>query len=217
MKQFIIIGLGRFGESVARYLYRKKQNVLVIDKDETKIHNIKGMVTHAVQTDATDINNLRNLGVEDFDVAVVSIGGDIHANVLATLNVKELGVPFVVAKAKTELDRKLLAKIGADKIVNPEEDMGRKISYDILYSNIFDYIEFAPNCSLIEIAASSQLEGKTLSELSWDNVEINIIAIKRGGELHLNPGPKEKIKEDDILIIIGEDKDLEKIQQKMID
>ena len=215
MKQYIIIGLGRFGQSVARYLYKKNQNVLAIDYDEVKVHNIEETVTHAVAVDATDIDQLKNLGIADFDAAVVCIGGDIHANVLATLNVKELGVPYVVAKAQTDLDKKLLAKIGADKIVNPEEDMGRKLSFDILYSNIFDYIEFAPHCSLMEIAASAKIEDKKLRELSWDHIDVNIIAIKRGGELHLNPGPGETIQKDDILIIIGESEDLETLQHDL--
>ena len=216
MKQFVIIGLGRFGESIARYLSKKGKNVLAIDTSEKKINKIKNDVTHAVQADATDIDKLKELGVNNFDVAVISIGGDIHANVLATLNVNELEVPEVIVKAKNEQEEKLLMKIGADQVVNPEKDMGRKISFDVIHSNIFDYIEFAPNSSLIEISVSPDIIGKSLEELSWENIKVNIIAIKRDNKLNLNPGGLERIKEKDTLLVIGENDDLEKLQQQIL-
>ena len=125
-KQFVVLGLGRFGFSVATTLAEAGYEVMVIDKSEERIQEISALVTHAVQADATDMDTLKSLGIRNFDVAVVSIGKDIQSSIMSTLLFKELGIPFVVAKASSELHQKVLKKIGADRIILPEHEMGTR-------------------------------------------------------------------------------------------
>lgn len=213
MKQFVVIGLGRFGSSVARTLAQGDYNVLAIDSDEERVHDIAEEVTHAVQADATDIGTLKTLGVRNFDVAVVSIGENVHSNILATLVLKELGVPFVVAKAQDELHGKVLEKVGADRVVFPERDMGIRIAHNLISSNVLDYIQFAPDYGIVEIVATDKMYGKTLAELQFrTNYGANVMAIKRGKDLHITPGALDKVLEDDVLVVIGKNEDLDKLK-----
>ena len=213
MKQFVVIGLGRFGSSVARTLAQGDYNVLAIDSDEERVHDIAEEVTHAVQADATDIGTLKTLGVRNFDVAVVSIGENVHSNILATLVLKELGVPFVVAKAQDELHGKVLEKVGADRVVFPERDMGIRIAHNLISSNVLDYIQFAPDYGIVEIVATDKMYGKTLAELQFrTNYGANVMAIKRGKDLHIAPGALDKVLEDDVLVVIGKNEDLDKLK-----
>lgn len=213
MKQFVVVGLGRFGLSVAKTLAENDYNVLAIDSDEEKVQSIANDVTHAVEADATDEDALRTLGVRNFDVAVVSIGDNIHANILATLILKELGVKYVVVKAQDTLHGKVLSKVGADRVVYPERDMGMRIAHNLISSNVLDYIEFAPNYSVIEIIASETMIGKSLSELQLrSHFNVNVMAIKRGKELNITPGANDKILEGDVLIVMGKNNDLDKVK-----
>ncbi|MFW5998322.1 MAG: potassium channel family protein [Bacillota bacterium] len=214
MKQFVVVGLGRFGSSVARTLSKKGQNVLAIDKDEERVQNIVDVVTHAVEADATDENALNTLGVRNFDVAVVSIGDNIHANILSTLIIKELGVPYVVVKAQDTLHGKVLTKVGADRVVYPERDMGVRIAHNLISSNVLDYIEFAPDYSVIEIMATPNMVGNSLGELELrSNYNVNVMAIKRDQNLNISPGAGDKILEGDILVVMGENKNLDKVKE----
>lgn len=142
-KQFVVVGLGRFGESLAKTVYDLGHDVLVIDMDEEKIADIADYVTHAVQMDATDENALKKLGVSNFDVAIVTIGSDIQASVMSTLLMREMGVKYVIAKGHSDLHAKVLYKIGADKVILPEKDMGKRVAHNLISSNILDYIELS--------------------------------------------------------------------------
>ncbi|MFW5976656.1 MAG: potassium channel family protein [Bacillota bacterium] len=214
MKQFVVVGLGRFGSSLAKTLAEKGHNVLAIDKDEERIQNIIDVVTHAVEADATDENALNTLGVRNFDVAVVSIGDNIHANILSTLILKELGVPYVVVKAQDNLHGKVLTKVGADRVVYPERDMGVRIAHNLISSNVLDYIEFAPDYSVIEIMATPNMVGKSLGELELrSNYNVNVMAIKRDQNLNISPGAEDKILEGDILVVMGENKNLDQVKE----
>ena len=141
MRQFVVIGIGRFGGAIAETLSRLGHEVLAIDTDEEVIQKISDKVTHAVAADATDESVLKSLGVRNFDVAVVAIGSDIQSSIMTTLMLKELGIRYVVAKAQNELHARVLMKIGADKIVFPERDMGERVAHNLISSNILDYIE----------------------------------------------------------------------------
>lgn len=213
MKQFIVVGLGRFGSSVARTLSDNEYNVLAIDTDEERVQIIANEVTHAVEADATDEDALRTLGVRNFDVAIVSIGDNIHANILATLILKELGVPYVVVKAQDTLHGKVLSKVGADRVVYPERDMGVRIAHNLISSNVLDYIEFAPEYSIVEIIAARDMVGKSLAQLEFrSKFGVNVMAIKRGKELNITPGANDKILEGDVLIVMGRNEDLDKLK-----
>lgn len=203
-RQFVVIGLGRFGSSIASTLYELGNEVLAIDTDEEIVQNISDKVTHAVQADGTDEGTLRSLGIRNFDVAVVTIGADVQSSVMATLLVKELGVKYVVAKAQNELHGKVLYKLGVDRVVFPERDMGIRVGHNLCSSNILDYIELSPDYSIMEVAAISDWHGKTLRELNMrSRYGINIMAIKRENEINLSPTADDVINADDVLVVIG--------------
>lgn len=204
MKEFVIIGCGRFGESVAKSLYAKGHDVLAIDIDPEIVQDISDYVTHAIEADAMDEMTLKSLGIRNFDVAVVSIGADIQASILTTLIVKELGVKTVIAKAQNDIHAKVLYKIGADRVIFPERDMGMRLAHNLATNNVLDYIELDPNYSVIEVTAIEDWEGRTLKELQLPTeLGVNVMAIKRGDDINISPSADDTIEKDDILIVIG--------------
>jgi len=214
-KQFVAIGCGRFGSSVALKLMELGYEVMVVDKSEETIQNIADKVTYAVQADATDENTIKSLGIRNFDVAVISIGADIQSSILVTLMAKELGVKFVVAKAQNELHGKVLYKIGADRVVFPEREMGIRIAKNLVSDNILDYIELAPDYSIMEVVALPEWLGKSLKEINMrSSYGINVMAIKHGMDINIAVGPDDQIKEGDVLVVIGHNEDLKKIEKE---
>ncbi|GAB6099167.1 TrkA family potassium uptake protein [Halanaerocella petrolearia] len=214
MKQFIVVGLGRFGTSVAKVLADKNCDVLTVDVDENRVQEISNEVTHAVQADATNKEALQELGVNDFDIAVVSIGEDIQSNILATLLLKELGVSKVVVKANNQLHGKVLHKVGADKIVYPERDMGARIANNLVDANILEYIKLAPDYSVIEMKPNSEMHNKSLKELELrSRFGVNVMAIKRGKKVEVSPRANLKIEPDDTLIVVGDNESLEELRR----
>ncbi|KAB3529813.1 potassium channel family protein [Alkaliphilus serpentinus] len=216
MKQYIVIGCGRFGSSVAKTLYKMGHDVLAIDGNEDIVQNISEEVTHAVQADATDEHALRSLGIRNFDVAVITIGSDIQSSIMATLIVKELGVKYVVAKAQNEMHAKVLYKIGADRVVFPERDMGMRVAHNLVYTNILDYIELAPEYSIMEVTALEDWIGKSLLEINIrSKYGINVMAIKHEGDrINVSPTAKDIINKDDVLVVIGHNNDLKKLERE---
>lgn len=211
MKSYIIIGIGRFGYNLAVTLNRIGNEVLVIDKDEEAIQKISDDVTHCVVGDAEDESVLKSIGVRNFDCAIVSFSSDIQSSVLITLMLKELGVPFVVAKAKSEIHKRVLEKVGADKIVFPERDMGVKFAQSLSSANIMDYIEVSDAYSIMETKMPEKWVGKSLKSLDIRNkYSINVLAIKDGktGTIDISPNPDDLMQEGDIAIVIGNTDDL---------
>lgn len=215
MKQFVVIGCGRFGSSVAKTLYGLGFDVLAIDSNEDVIQGIADSVTHAVQADATEEAALKSLGMRNFDVAVITVGSNIQSSIMATLIVKELGVKYVVAKAQNEQHAKVLYKIGADRVVFPERDMGVRVAHNLVSSNILDYIELAPDYSIVEISALQEWEGNNLRELNMRaKYGINVMAIKHGTEINISPSATDIVKKGDVLVVIGHNDDIQKIEKK---
>ncbi|MCT4565910.1 MAG: TrkA family potassium uptake protein [Maledivibacter sp.] len=214
-KQFVIVGCGRFGSSVAKTLYNMDHEVLVVDRNEETIQSVADHVTHAVQADATDENSIKSLGIRNFDVAVVTIGSNIQSSILVTLMVKELGVKYVVAKAQNELHAKVLYKIGADRVVFPEREMGVRVAHNLVSSNIMDYIELAPDYSIVEVATLNEWIGKSLRELNMRSTYgINVMAIKHGPNIDISPSATDLIEEGDVLVVIGHNDDIQKIEKR---
>jgi len=214
MRQFAVIGLGRFGANLARTLYELGCDVMGVDSDEARIQDLVNEVTHVVQADSTDEDALRNLGLRNFDVVVVAIGNDIHASVLTTLMVKEMGVKEVVAKASSELHGKLLQKIGADRVVYPERDMGIRVAHNLVSSDILDYIELDPDYSVVEMAASPSVIGKALRELDLrGKYGISGIAIKKDDSINVAPGPDDVVEDGSVLVMIGSNRNLAAYQK----
>lgn len=214
MKQFVVIGCGRFGTSLAETLYNLGHDVLAIDRSEERVQEISNNVTHAVQADAIDEVALKTLGIRNFDVAVISIGSDMQASIMATLIAKEMGVKQVIAKAQNQIHGKVLKKIGADRVVYPERDMGTRVAHNLVSSNILDYIEFAPDYSIVEVSAKKEWDGKNLKELQLPKkYGISIIAIKKGEEINISPYADDVISEDNVLVVIGQNKDLVRLER----
>jgi len=212
-KQFIVIGLGRFGNSVAETLYSLGNDVLAVDHDEEVVQNISEKVTHAVQVDANDENSLRALGIRNFDCAVISIGSDIQSSILATLLVKELGVKHVVAKATNALHAKVLYKIGANRVVFPERDMGIMVAHNLVSSNILDYIELSPDYSIAEVVSPEEWHNKTIRELNVRaRYGINVMAIKRNNDINVSPEAGSVIESGDVIVAIGGIKELNTLE-----
>ena len=171
-------------------------------------------ITHTVQADATDENTLKALGVRNFDVGIVSIGQDIQSSILVTLILKEMGIRYVVAKAQNELHGKVLYKIGADRVVFPERDMGIRVAHNLVSSNILDYIELSPDFSIVEITAPSEWYDKTLGQLDMRAKHgLNVMAIKREEEVLVSPKANDTILEGDLLVVVGQNKDIEKLEK----
>jgi trk system potassium uptake protein TrkA len=217
-KQFVVIGLGHFGSSVARTLYSMGNDVLAIDCSEELVQQISDDVTHAVQLNATDENSLKQLGIRNFDVAVIGTGTDLQSSIMITLLVKEMGVKYIIAKAMNELHAKVLYKIGADRVVFPERDMGVRVAHNLASSNILDYIELSPNYSIIEITALPQWEGKTLSDLNIrSKFGLNVMAIKKGEDINISPVADDIVEQSDVLVVIGETEAINKIEKLRIE
>ena len=213
-KQFAVIGLGRFGTSVASALYKQGYEVLAVDADEERVQKFSEEVTHVVQADTTDENSLKALGIRNFDVVVVAIGEDVQANVLTTLLLKDLGVKHIVAKARNELHGKMLTKIGADRVVYPERDMGQRVAHNLVSTNVLEYIELSPDLSIVEITSPRTLIGQSLAEANLRaKYEVNVVAIKRDEEVIVPPQPNEKIKDGDVLIFVGQTKGIQKLEE----
>ncbi|ASJ52673.1 potassium channel family protein [Brevibacillus porteri] len=214
-KQFAIIGMGRFGSSVARTLYEMDYEVMGIDENEERINENIQYVTHAVAADSTDERALKEIGIRNFDVVVVAIGVDIQASILTVLTLKDLGVKKIVAKAQNERHGQVLYKVGADRVVFPERDMGVRVAHNLISSNVLDFIELAEDYSVAEVVVSSKLVGQNLRQLDIrKKYEVNVIAIKSGDKFNIAPSPDEVIQYGDVLVVIGNNKDLREFEER---
>lgn len=211
-KQIAVIGLGSFGYSVALKLTQLGHEVLGIDKDEARVNESVNDFTHVVACDAGDEESLRSLGLKNFDIAVIAIGNDIQTNILVSLMVKEMGVKKVVTKADNILHGKVLDKIGVDQIVYPERDMGIRVAHNLSTSNVMDYLELSEEYGIVEIVAPEKFTGKTLGELNLRaEYGLSAIAIKKNGDVLVNPGADAYISPNDILVIVGEVKNINRL------
>lgn len=211
-KQVVVIGLGRFGTSLAESLSKKGHDVLAIDLKEQKVQSLEANITHVIRADATDETVLNELGVKNFDIGVVAIGSDIQSSVLSTLLLKRLGVPYIVARANNSAHGEILSKIGVDKVVFPEFEMGDRISHEMLIGNISNYFPIASGYGITNTEAKTNYIGKTLSEIGVGpkgKEYVSVLLIRRGNEIIVNPSLSESIKTGDILTISGSDDKIE--------
>lgn len=214
-KEFAVIGLGRFGGSICRALSEEGLEVLAIDIDEDKVNEFANIASHAVVGDTTDEAVLKSLGIRNFDHVIVAIGDNIQASILTTLMLKELGVKHITVKAQNDYHEKVLSKIGADSIVHPERDMGKRIAHNIVSNNVLDYLELSDEHSIVEIVANDNISGHSIIELDIRaKYGINIVAIKRDKEIIVSPQANEVIQRGDILIVIGADADINRFEKK---
>ena len=211
-KEFVVFGLGRFGKSVATTLADSGCEVLVVDENEDKIQEIAPDVTYAVKADVTDADALAGLGISNFDGAIVAIGENLEASVMVTILVKELGVPYVLAKAQNEIHAKVLKKVGADLVVFPEKETGIRIANNLLMGNFFDAVELSSTFSMMELDILKDWPGHSLRELNLRaKYKINVIGLKRNNQLDINPDPDMPLAKGDVVVIIGRNEVLNKL------
>ncbi|MBQ8880682.1 MAG: TrkA family potassium uptake protein [Oscillospiraceae bacterium] len=204
MKTYVVVGLGRFGSEAAKRLCELGCEVLVIDQNSDLVQQVSDSVTQAVVADARDKGVLRALGVADFDCAIVAIGGSLGDSVLATMNLKELGVPYVVCKAHDETHRQVLVKLGADKVVIPEQEQANRLARNLSSPNVLDYIELSDDFGIIEVPAPAKWIGKSLKNLNVRaQLGVNIIAIKQGERINVSPGADYEILPGDVMVVLG--------------
>lgn len=216
MKTFLVVGLGRFGTAVATELCALGNEVLAMDIREDRVQAIAAQVTHAVTADARDPEVLRALAVRNFECAVVAVASDVGTSALIALNLKEIGVSRVVCKAQSHTHRRVLEKIGADRVVFPEHEMGSKLARSLSFSNILNFIELSEDDSIVEIPAPSAWVGHTLRELDVRNtLGVNIIALRqnKGGKLTIAPSADAVIQPEAMVVALGKDKNVNRLQK----
>ncbi|WP_321495122.1 TrkA family potassium uptake protein [uncultured Desulfobacter sp.] len=215
MKQFLIIGLGNFGFYLATHLYRKGHDVMAIDKSPVLVQSIKDHVTQAVVADATDPATLKELGVKNVDTAVVGIGSVLGDSILAVLNLQELGIPHIVAKAISDPHKKVLEKLGIEKIIFPEKDMALSMAKKLDNPNLIDYLPFMEGYGLIELAVPEKFVGKSLKQINLTNTYgVQVVAIKDqdAGHTRFTPQADHVLNQGDILILLGSEKGLDTLK-----
>lgn len=214
MKSFVVVGLGRFGTEAARRLYQQGCEVLVIDNSAELVQAVSDEVTQAVVGDARDKEILRTLGVKDFDCAIVAIGDSLADSVLATMNLKELGVPYVVCKAHDDTHRQVLQKLGADRVVIPEKENAARLAMSLSSHNVLDYIELSEDYGIIDVPAPEPWYNKSLIELNVRAKQgVNILAVKRGGQVTVSPSADFRILQGDVLVVLGDTAALKAVQK----
>lgn len=214
-KEFVVIGLGRFGGSIVNELVKLGANVMAIDSDPERVSDFAKIATEAVVADTTDEEVVKSLGIRNFEHVIVAIGEDIKASILTTIILKELGVQQITVKATDDYHEKVLRKIGADHVVHPERDMGIRIANNIMSNNVLDYLELSDEHSIMEIKANEKIANYSLVELDIrKKYGINIVGIKREDQIIISPPANEKILLNDVLLVIGADVDINRFVKK---
>lgn len=213
MKSILILGLGRFGISVAKTLYSLGNEVMVVDKNAELVNDIAENVTHAVVGDMSDENVLRSIGAQNFDMVFIGASEDIGVSMMTAMVLKEVGAKYIIAKAQSEMHGKILTKIGVDKIVRPEHDMGVKIAHSLVRGDFIDFIELSPDYSIAEINVPEDWLGKTILELDIrKKYGINILAVKKDGVINAEPGADYVFSPNSLVVVMGSNKKLSKLK-----
>ena len=214
MKSYIVIGLGRFGQTLARQLCMLGAEVLALDVRNDLVQQVAEDVTHAVVGDAQDKEVLRALGVRNFDCAIIAIGSDLAASVLTTMNLKELGVPYIICKGHDETHRRVLEKLGVDRVIIPEQENAQRLARSLNSHNVLDYIELSEDYGILEVPAPKAWVGKTLRELNVRaKLGVNIIAVENGKSTNVSPSADYQIQAGDVMVVLGDNYSLEAVQK----
>lgn len=214
MKSFAVIGLGRFGRAVALRLYALGNEVLVIDMDENSVREIADQVTYAVAGDAQNIEVLLNLGVANYDAVVVAVGSDLTASIFVTMNLKQLGCKQVICKAADERYKAALERIGADRVIIPEQTIGTKLAESLSSGKVLDYISLSDDFSIVELGVPASWIGKSILQLLVrTRYGIALLAVRRGSTMEISPGADFIFEDGDIVLALGENDRIERLKQ----
>ena len=215
-RSYAVIGLGQFGMTVALTLAEANGDVLAIDENDDNVQDIAEKVTYAVKADVREPGILQSLGVQNVDVAVIAVAENMEASITATMQVKELGVPFVMAKAMTSLHGRILEKIGADKVIYPEQSMGLRVARNLMSGGYLDVFELSAEFSMAEFSMPVSWIGKNLADLNVrERFHINIIGIKQGENVTVDLDPSEPLPDNCSIIAIGKNKDLNASREEL--
>ena len=214
MRSYVVVGLGRFGSEVARQLYALGCEVLAMDLKSELVQEIANHVTHAVVSDGQDKEVLKALGVREIDCAIIAIGDNLAASVLATMNMKELGIPHIVCKAHDDTHRRVLEKLGADRVVIPEQENAARLARSLSSPNVLDYIELSDDYGIVEVPAPSSWQDKSLKDLNVRaKLGVNILAIRRAGKINVSPSADFAFQSGDVVVVLGDSAALEAVQK----
>lgn len=214
MKTYLVIGLGLFGSEVAIQLCQQGCEVLAMDIRSDLVQQVAENVTHAVVGDGQDKEVLKALGAGNFDCAIIAIGDDLAASVLTIMNLKELNVPYIVCKAHDETHRRVMEKLGADRVVIPECEFARRLARSLSSHNVLDYIELSPDYGILEVPAPKGWVGKSLKDLNVRaKLGVNIIAVESGKNTNVSPSADYVVGTEDILVVLGDNRALEAVQR----
>ena len=204
MKSYIVIGLGRFGAEIAVKLYDCGEEVLAVDTNDTLIDKIADRVTRAVAADARDADVLKKLGAQNFDTAIVAVGSDLAASALITMNLKTLGIPYIICKAHDDTYREILEKLGADRVIIPEREMADKLSLGLTSVGVMEYIELSDEFGIVEMAPPTAWYGKTIRQLDLrSRYGLNVIAMRKGDNLGITPDIDVPIDDEHTMVMLG--------------
>ncbi len=213
--QYAVLGLGRFGESVVRFLAENGKDVLACDKNPETVQKLANVATHVVRADVGDEDTLEALGLNNFDYLIIALASDMESTIMATMFAKEAGVKKIIVKAKNKTHESLLKKIGADRVVLPEKEMGARVAQSLLNRNILEHINLSDKYSMAEIPPIKDWVGKSLVESEIrNNYRLNVIVLKRGKKIIVSPSANEVIEENDILIVVGSNVDINAVGDK---
>jgi trk system potassium uptake protein len=208
-QSYAVIGLGRFGTSIASTLFEAGQEVMGIDIDKDRVDDAQRSLTHAVVLDSTEEDTLKSVGIRNFDYVIVAIGNDMQSSILTVMLLKELGVKHVISKALNKRHGQVLEKVGADWVIYPERDMGERVAHHLLSPNVLNYIELSKEYNIEEILIPSNMTNKSLRELDLRaKYNVNAIAIVRSENLIISPPPDQIMQNGDKLVMIGHREDL---------
>jgi trk system potassium uptake protein TrkA len=215
--QYVVIGLGRFGASISKELMKLGYEVLGIDKDEEAVNEMSDELTCTVVADSTDEEVLKSLGMRNFDCAVIAIGDNIQASILTAIVLKDMGIKKVVAKGLSELHGKVLQKLGVDRIIFPERDMGIRVAHQLVSPNLLDYIELSKDYTIAELSVPKRLCGLTIKELDpRAKYGCSIVAINKESGVIIAPTATDVVNENDVMVIIGMNEQIEEFETEVI-
>ncbi len=214
-KQFMIIGLGQFGQSLVATLYNSNVDLLVIDRDVTKLEAIGNMASQAVCADASKQEVLEQFDIDTFDGAIITIGHDMEFSVKTVMHLNEMGMPFIMAKATTDFEGRILTKVGADKIIFPDREVGYRLGKEIASGNYYDALDISDTYCITDITLPEKWIGKSIIGLNLRKAYgLNIIGIRRQGDVIVNPSPDFVFEDEDVLIVLGSNADIENVRKK---
>lgn len=213
-REFIVIGLGRFGTSLAKALVKDGHDVLAVDADYTRVQSLAMELPHVVQIDATNDDAVREIGADHFDTGIVCIGTDFESNLLATVLLRRIGVRRIIAKARTRTQKEILLQVGVNEVILPEHEAGRRLAQRLSAVNVVDYLQLSPELSVVEMHVPAHLAGQTLAEADFRRrYRLTVLAIRREGHFTFNPVAETQLMVGDEILVVGNIADAQRLNQ----